>query len=70
VPLLPQTYRCWKKIYIRFASKYFTLLCTFLYTLILVIYPSHGASDDVGYDFLNNLFNSFGGGSSNDDPWL
>jgi hypothetical protein len=50
-------------------SKLFTLLCTFLSTLLLILYLSHVASDDPANDFINNLFNSFGGGSTDGDPW-
>jgi preprotein translocase subunit SecY len=50
-------------------SKLFTLFCIFVYTLLLIIYPSHAASDDPVKDFGNNLFNSFGGGSTDGDPW-
>jgi hypothetical protein len=50
-------------------SKLFTLLCTFISTLLLILYPLQPASDDPGNDFINNLFNSSGGGSIGDDPW-
>jgi hypothetical protein len=50
-------------------SKLFTLLCTFLSTLLLIIYPSQATSDDPTNDFINNLFNSSRGGSTNVDPW-
>jgi hypothetical protein len=40
---------------------------TFLSTLLLILYPSQPASDDSGNDFINNLFNSSGGGSIGDD---
>jgi hypothetical protein len=52
----------------RFTSKLFTLLCTFLSTLLLIIYPSHAALDDPANDFVNNLFNSVGGGLNGGDP--
>jgi hypothetical protein len=47
----------------RFTSKLFTLLCIFLSTLLLILYPSQAASDESANDFINNLFNSSGGGS-------
>jgi hypothetical protein len=50
-------------------SKLFTLLCIFLSTLLLILYPSLAASDNPANDFVNNLFNSSGGGLTNDDPW-
>jgi hypothetical protein len=50
-------------------SKLFTLLCTFLFTLLFIIYPLHAASVDLANDFINNLFNSSGGGSIGGDPW-
>jgi hypothetical protein len=50
-------------------SKFFTLLCTFLSTLLLILYPSQVASDDLVNDFINNLFNRSGGGSTDGDPW-
>jgi hypothetical protein len=50
-------------------SKLFTLFCTFLSTLLLIIYPSQPASDDPENDFVNNLFNTSGGGSIGDDSW-
>jgi hypothetical protein len=50
-------------------SKLFTLLCTFLSTLLLILYPSRVALDDPVNDFINNLFNSSGGGSTSGDPW-
>jgi hypothetical protein len=28
------------------------------------------ASDDAGNEFINNFFNSSGGGSNGGDPWL
>jgi hypothetical protein len=49
--------------------KLFTLVCTFLSTLLLILYPSQPASNDPTNEFLNNLFNSFGGGSTDNDPW-
>jgi hypothetical protein len=48
--------------------KLFTLLCTFLSTLLLILYPSQAASDDPVNDFINNLFNSFGGDLTGGDP--
>jgi hypothetical protein len=50
-------------------SKLFILLCTFLSTLLLIIYPSLTASDDPTNIFVNNLFNSFGEGSTSGNPW-
>jgi hypothetical protein len=50
-------------------SNFFTLLCTFLSTLLLILYPSQVASDNPTNDFINNLFNSSGGGSTDGDPW-
>jgi hypothetical protein len=50
-------------------SKYFTLVCTFLSTLLLILYHSQLASNDLANEFLNNLFNSSGGGSTDGDPW-
>jgi hypothetical protein len=50
-------------------AKLFTLLCTFLSTLLLIVYPSQAASDDSANYFINNLFNSSGGGSTGGDPW-
>jgi hypothetical protein len=50
-------------------SKLFILLCTFLSTLLLILYPSQAALDDPAYDFVNNLFISSGGGLIGDDPW-
>jgi uncharacterized membrane protein YgcG len=50
-------------------SKLFTLLCTFLSTLLRILYPSHLASNDLANDFLNNIFNSSGGGSTDGNPW-
>jgi hypothetical protein len=50
-------------------SKLFTLVCIFLSTLLLILYPSQLASNDSANEFLNNLFNSFGGGSTDGDPW-
>jgi hypothetical protein len=50
-------------------SKLFTLLCTILSTLLLILYPSQAASDDLANDFINNMFNSSGGGSTDSDPW-
>jgi hypothetical protein len=64
-------------------SKLFTLLCTILSTLLLILYPSQVALDDPVNDFINNLFNSSegdrigsnpwynsrGGGSTSGDPW-
>jgi hypothetical protein len=50
-------------------SKPFTLLCIFLSTLLLILYPLQVPSDDPANDFVNNLFNSSGGGSTDDDPW-
>jgi hypothetical protein len=50
-------------------SKLFTLLCNFLSTLSLIIYPSQLASDELANDFINNLFNSPGGGSIGSNPW-
>jgi hypothetical protein len=49
-------------------SKLFTLLCTILSTLLLILYPSQAASDDLANDFINNMFNSSGGGSTDSDP--
>jgi hypothetical protein len=49
-------------------SKHFTLVCTFLSTLLLILYPSQPALNDPTNDFLNNLFNSSGGGSTDGDP--
>jgi hypothetical protein len=53
----------------RFTPKVFTLLCPFVLTLLLIPYPSQAASDDLEKDFINNLFNSSGGGSIGGDPW-
>jgi hypothetical protein len=50
-------------------SKLFTLIYTFLSTLLLILYPSQVASDDLANDFINNHFNSSGGGSTGGDPW-
>jgi hypothetical protein len=50
-------------------SKLFTLLCIFVSTLLLILYPSLVALDNLANDFVNNLFNSSGGGLTNDDPW-
>jgi hypothetical protein len=50
-------------------SKHFTLFCTFLSTLLLILYPSQPASNDPAIEFLNNLFNSSGGGSTDGNPW-
>jgi hypothetical protein len=50
-------------------SKLFTLLCIFLSTLLLILYPSQAASDNPSNDFINNLFNSSGGVSTGGDPW-
>jgi hypothetical protein len=50
-------------------SKLFTLLCTFLSTLLLILYHSQSASNDLANDFLNNLFNSSEGGLTDGDPW-
>jgi hypothetical protein len=50
-------------------SKLFTLIYTFLSTLLLILYPSQVASDDLTNDFINNHFNSSGGGSTGGDPW-
>jgi hypothetical protein len=57
-----------EKIHSRFTSKHFTLLCIFLSTLLLIVYPSQEALDDPINEFVNNLFNSSGGGSNDDDP--
>jgi hypothetical protein len=45
------------------------LVCTFLSTLLLILYPLQPASNDPANEFLNNLFNSSGGGSTDGDPW-
>jgi hypothetical protein len=50
-------------------SKYFTLICTFLSTLLLILYPSHPALNDLANEFFNNLFNSSGEDSTDNDPW-
>jgi hypothetical protein len=50
-------------------SKLFTLLCIFLSTLLLILYPSQAASDDSTNDFINNLFNSSRGGSIGSNLW-
>jgi hypothetical protein len=50
-------------------SKFFTLLCNFLSTLLLILYPSQTPSDDPANDFVNNLFNSSEGGSTDGNPW-
>jgi hypothetical protein len=50
-------------------SKLFTLVCTFLSTLLLILYHSQPAPNDLTNEFLNNLFNSSGGGSTDGDPW-
>jgi hypothetical protein len=42
-------------------SKYFTLLCIFLSTLLLIIYPLQAASDKPATQFINNMFNSLEG---------
>jgi hypothetical protein len=65
---LHQTYRCRGKMNSRFTSKLFTSLCIFLSTLLLIIYPSQEASDDLANDLVNNLINSSGGGLNGDDP--
>jgi hypothetical protein len=49
-------------------SKLFTLLCTFHNILLLILYSSQAPSDDPANDFVNNLFNSSGGGSTGGDP--
>jgi hypothetical protein len=48
--------------------KLFTLLCTFLSTLLLILYPSQAPYDPAN-DFINNLFNSSRGGSTDGNPW-
>jgi hypothetical protein len=63
VPLLHQTYQRREKIHSKFAYKLFTLLCIFLSTLILIVYPLQAALNDMENEFINNLFNSSGGGS-------
>jgi hypothetical protein len=50
-------------------SNHFTLVCTFLSTLLLILYHSQPASNDPTNELLNNLFNSFRGGSTDGDPW-
>jgi hypothetical protein len=50
-------------------SNFFILICTFLSTLLLILYPSQPTSDDPINDFVNNLFNSFREGSTGGDPW-
>jgi hypothetical protein len=50
-------------------SKLFTLLSNFLSTLLLILYHLQTPSDDPANDFINKLFNSFGGGSTGGDPW-
>jgi hypothetical protein len=62
VSLLHQTYRRRGNFTTGSLSKFFTLLYTFLSTLLLILYPSQPASDDSGNDFINNLFNSSEGG--------
>jgi hypothetical protein len=49
-------------------SKLFTLICTFHNILLLILYSSQAPSDEPANDFVNNLFNSSGGGSTGDDP--
>jgi hypothetical protein len=49
-------------------SKFFTLLCTFVSTLLLILYPSQVTSNGQANDFINNLFNSSGWGSTGGDP--
>jgi hypothetical protein len=56
------------KIHNRFAFKHFTLLCIFLSTLLLIVYPLQAASDDPTNEFINILCNSSEGGSNGDDP--
>jgi hypothetical protein len=51
-------------------SKYFTLLCIFLSTLLLIIYPLQAASDKLATQFINNMFNSSGGGSNNNNAYV
>jgi hypothetical protein len=50
-------------------SKLFTLLCTFLSTLLLILYPLQVASGDPANDFINNLFNRSRASSTSGDPW-
>jgi hypothetical protein len=50
-------------------SKLFTLFCTFLSTLLLILYPSQPALDDPTNDFMNNLFNSSEGDMTGGEPW-
>jgi dolichyl-phosphate-mannose--protein O-mannosyl transferase len=54
----------------RFTYKLFILLYTFLSTLLLILHPSQVASDNPTNDFVNNLFNSSGGGSNDSDSWF
>jgi hypothetical protein len=49
--------------------KLFTLVYTFLSTLLLILYPSQLASNNPANEFLNILFNSSVGSSTNGDPW-
>jgi hypothetical protein len=67
--LLHQTYQRSGKCTSGSLSKLFILLYNFISTLLLIIYPSQVPSDDPANDFVNNLFNSSGGGSIGDDPW-
>jgi hypothetical protein len=48
---------------------FFTLVYTFVSTLLLILYPLQAASDGPANDFVNNLFNSSRGGSTGGDPW-
>jgi hypothetical protein len=48
---------------------FFTLVCTILSILLLILYPSQPASNDPANEFLNNLFNSTEGDSTDADPW-
>jgi hypothetical protein len=50
-------------------SKLFTLVCTFLSTLLLTLYPLQPVLNDPANEFLNNLFNSSEGDSTDADPW-
>jgi hypothetical protein len=70
VPLLHQTYRHRGKIHSSFTSKLFTLLYIFLSTLLLIIYHSQAASDNLANEFVNNLFNNSGGGLNDGDTWF
>jgi hypothetical protein len=70
VAFFHQTYRHRGKIHNMFASKYFILLCIFVSTHLLIVYPSQTALDNPTTQFVNNLFNSSGGGSNDGNPYV